>query len=170
MAFPRKKVEALITGLEDPLNVDLIKLLGLAAPEPLRAYWRTEIRSWLRKIARLRIKPNSEPASAEDLFAWLFDEPYGEVDPATIEALLEIEGQGFVHGAAPAAEIADRLRACHQALAPRLAAGDPAVDLIDGLTSDAWTSVRPAGSAGRSGAAVAHCAKTSHRRSRPCPR
>lgn len=51
MAYPRKKIEQIVTGLERPLNRHLLKLIGLAAPEATRAVWRKEVKRWLLEIA-----------------------------------------------------------------------------------------------------------------------
>ena len=59
MAYPRKYVENIIIGLEDPLNEHLVKLIGFDFPTEQRAHFRREVRTWLAKIQRLRMKPDS---------------------------------------------------------------------------------------------------------------
>ena len=59
MAYPRKYVENIIIGLEDPLNQHLVKLVGFGFPTEQRGHFRREVRTWLAKIQRLRIKPDS---------------------------------------------------------------------------------------------------------------
>ena len=54
MAYPRKYVENIIIGLEDPLNEHLVKLIGFDFPTEQRAHFRREVRTWLSKIRRLR--------------------------------------------------------------------------------------------------------------------
>ena len=62
MVLPRKAVEQIILGLYDPINAHLVKLVGFEFPPELRQHFRRELRSWLRKIERLRFKPNTESA------------------------------------------------------------------------------------------------------------
>lgn len=133
MAYSRKKAEQIVTALEDPLNVHLLKLLGLDAPAATRAVWRREIKSWLRRIAAIALKPDNKRLSSADLYAWLYDEPFGGAEARNVEAVLALEGEGFSRAAASSTELAARLQALHLALAARLAVGDGAADLIDAL-------------------------------------
>jgi hypothetical protein len=59
VAYPRKYVENIIIGLEDPLNEHLVKLIGFDFPAEQRAHFRREVRTWLAKIQSLRMKPDS---------------------------------------------------------------------------------------------------------------
>jgi len=56
MALPRKLVESTILGLYDPINHHLVKLIGFDFPPELRQHFRRELRTWFRKIQRLRDK------------------------------------------------------------------------------------------------------------------
>jgi hypothetical protein len=47
MAYPRKYVENIIIGFEDPLNEHLIKLIGFDFSAEQRAHSRREIRTLL---------------------------------------------------------------------------------------------------------------------------
>lgn len=132
MAYPRRKIEQIVTGLERPLNRHLLKLVGLAAPEPTRAVWRKEVKRWLLEIASLRLKPSNRMLAAETLFEWLFEEPFGGAEARNAGALLALEADAFPQTLG-GAEAAVRLRALHEALTLRLAVGDPGFDLIDPL-------------------------------------
>jgi hypothetical protein len=59
MALPRKAVEQIILSLYYPINTHLVQLVGFEFPPELQQHFRRELRSWLRKIERLRFKPNS---------------------------------------------------------------------------------------------------------------
>ena len=59
MAYPRKYLEHIIIGLEDPLNQHLVKLAGFDFPLEQRRHFRREVRNWLDKIQRLRLKPDN---------------------------------------------------------------------------------------------------------------
>ena len=50
-------MQQIILGLTDPLNQHLIKLAGFQFPAEQRQHFRREVRTWLDKIQRLRIKP-----------------------------------------------------------------------------------------------------------------
>ena len=60
MAYPKRYVEHIITGLEDPLNQHLIKLVGFDFAPELREHFRQECEASLDKIQRLRMKPNNQ--------------------------------------------------------------------------------------------------------------
>jgi len=44
MAYPRKYVENIIIGVEDPLNQHLVKLVGFDFPTEQRGHFRREVR------------------------------------------------------------------------------------------------------------------------------
>jgi hypothetical protein len=50
MTYPRKYVENIIIGLEDPLNQHLVKLIGFDFPAEPRGHFRREVRTWLANI------------------------------------------------------------------------------------------------------------------------
>lgn len=57
MAFTRKKASQIVTGLERPLNRDVLKLAALEATAETGAVWTRDVKRWLREIAALRPKP-----------------------------------------------------------------------------------------------------------------
>lgn len=135
LAYPRHKAEAIVTGLERPLNRHLLKLMGFDAPERTRKVWRYEVETWLTEIAAIRLKDDNRRLPARDLFDWLFDEPFGGVEVENVEALLRLTARRdkLVRNRRSADEIAEALRDLHARLAERLAAGDTGMDLIEAL-------------------------------------
>src|SRR6201993_1560034 len=89
MAYPRKYVENIIIGLEDPLNEHLVKLIGFDFPAEQRANFRREARTWLPKIQRLRMKPDRRTGSFKFYYDLLFDYPFGGVELPNARALME---------------------------------------------------------------------------------
>src|SRR5271165_3880334 len=63
------------TGLADPLNEHLIKLVGFEFSPELRQHFRQELDTWLDKIQRLRIKPNNRTGTPKFYYDLLFDYP-----------------------------------------------------------------------------------------------
>ena len=59
MSYPRRVVETIINGLQDPLNQHLIKLVGFEFTPELREHFRQECEAWLDRIQRLRLKPHN---------------------------------------------------------------------------------------------------------------
>lgn len=132
MAYSRKKAEQIVTGLERPLNRHLVKLIAFDAPPQTRAVWKRELGRWLREIAAIRVKPHMTHLKPKDLSDWLYEEPFGGVEEINTRFLIEDESEGF-RVVRDAAATAQRLRELHQALGARLAAGDPAADLVEAL-------------------------------------
>jgi hypothetical protein len=124
MAYGKRKAELIVTGLEDPINVHLIKLLAVADGARADAHWRHELVTWLTKIARIRLKPSGRPAPAPFYYRILFDEPYGGTELANVGAQLGLLRRD--HALRPdvdAAEIVRRLAAFHAGFARACAAG-----------------------------------------------
>jgi hypothetical protein len=77
MSYPRALVQQIILELTDPLNQHLVKLAGFQFPPEQRQHFRREVRTWLDKIQRLRIKPQHRPGSFKFYYDLLFDYPFG---------------------------------------------------------------------------------------------
>jgi hypothetical protein len=73
MSYPRKYVEHIFIGLEDPLNQHLIKLAGFDFCSEQRQHFRAEVRSWLNKLQRLRLKPDNRTGWFKFYYDLLFD-------------------------------------------------------------------------------------------------
>ena len=132
MALPRKLVEQVILGLYDPINAHLVKLAGFDFPLELRQHFRRELRSWLRKIQRVRFKPSNRTGSPKFYFDLLFDYPFGGVEVRNMRLIMD-EITDEYETARPAKspeEMVEWLRAFHTQLAQRLHNGEDVLDLI----------------------------------------
>src|SRR3954471_2593774 len=89
MALPRKLVEHTLLGLYDPINSHLTKLVGFDFSPDLRQHFRRELRTWLRKIQTLRMKPNNRTGSAKFYFDLLFDYPFGGVEIRNMRSIMD---------------------------------------------------------------------------------
>jgi hypothetical protein len=91
MAVPRKKAEQQVSGLEWPINLHLVKLLGLEVPEATRTAWKRELREWCGQIATLRIKPANRTLPAATLMTWLHDERFEGSEVQNVSAMLALQ-------------------------------------------------------------------------------
>ena len=132
MAYPRKLVEHTILGLQAPLNRHLIKLVAFDFPPETRAHFRGELRTWLRDIQTLRIKPNNRPGSFKFYFDLLFDYPFGGVEVQNVKILMNAVSEDYenVRPIKKPEEMVEWLRDFHTRLAERLHNGEDVLDLI----------------------------------------
>jgi hypothetical protein len=132
MALPRKLVESTILGLYDPVNQHLVKLVGYDFPPELRNHFRRELRTWLRKIQRLRIKPLSRTGSVKFYFDLLFDYPFGGVEVRNMRLIMDEIADDYENAQPTKSpeEMVEWLRAFHATLAERLHDGEDVLDLI----------------------------------------
>jgi hypothetical protein len=131
MALPRKLVETTILGLQDPVNEHLVKLIGFDLPDGQRQHFRRELRTWFRKIRRLRIKPNNRPGSVKFYFDLLFDYPFGGVEVENMRSIIdEISEEYDARSTKTAEELVAWLRKFHQELAERLHNREDVLDMI----------------------------------------
>jgi hypothetical protein len=130
---PRKKAEQLVTGLEDPLNVHVLKLLALDVPEDTRRVWKRELMTWARRIAAIRLKPDERCLPKDDLYRWLYEEPYGATAAENVAAVLAIEGSDFQRNPLGLDEIVQRHNAVVEGLAEHFSRGNPAQEVIAAL-------------------------------------
>lgn len=93
MAYPRKYAENIIIGLEDPLNEHLVKLVGFDFPAEHRNHFRRDVRTWLGKIQRLRMNPDSRTGSVKFYYDLLFDYPFGGVEVQNMRTMMDVIGQ-----------------------------------------------------------------------------
>src|SRR6266478_9401660 len=126
MAYPTKYVENIIIGLEDPLNQYLVKLIGFDFPAEQRGHFRREVRTWLAKIQRLRMKPDSRTGSFKFYYDLLFDYPFGGVELQNMRKIMDfiIREYGQVQPKKTPEEMVEWLRAFHTELAERLHNGE----------------------------------------------
>ena len=131
MTYPIKYVENIIIGLEDPLNQHLVKLVGFGFPTEQRGHFRREVRTWLAKIQRLRIKPDSRTGSFKFYHDLLFDYPFGGVEIQNMRTMMDLIREEY--DLAPAKspeELVEWLQQFHTRLADRLHHGQAVLDLV----------------------------------------
>ena len=131
MAYPRKYVENIIIGLEDPLNEHLAKLIGFDFPAEQRAHFRREVRTWLAKIQRLRMKRGNRTGSFKFYYDLLFEYPFGGVELQNTRTIMDLIGEEY--GLRPTKspdELAEWLQQFHAKLAERLHQGQTVLDLV----------------------------------------
>jgi hypothetical protein len=131
MAYPRKYLEHIIIGLEDPLNQHLVKLAGFVFSQEQRRHFQREVRSWLGKIQRLRLKPDNRTGSSKFYYDLLYDYPFGGVEVQNIRTMMNLIGEEY--GLRPSKspeEVVEWLRKFHAGLADRLHNGESVLDLV----------------------------------------
>jgi hypothetical protein len=131
MAYPRKYLEHIIIGLEEPLNQHLVKLAGFEFPQEQRWRFQREVRSWLDKIQRLRLKPDNRTDSSKFYYDLLYDYPFGGVEVQNIRTMINLIGEenGLRPSKSPE-ELVEWLRQFHAGLADRLHNGESVLDLV----------------------------------------
>ena len=132
MSYPKRYVEQIITGLADPINEHLIKLVGFEFAPELRQHFRQELDTWLDKIQRLRMKPNNRTGAPKFYYDLLFDYPFGGVEVRNTRSVMDLISRRY-QGIQPARtpeEVVGWLRDFHTALAQRLSAGEAVLDMI----------------------------------------
>ncbi len=137
MSLPKRHAELRLLGLEPPLNEHILKLLAFDMPAERRAYFRKEVRKWLREIQTIRLKDSDKPGKASWYYGLLYDGPFGNVEERNVATVCEgiedyYEGS-LVRNATPIPALVERLRAFHGALAERAARGEPLVELAETL-------------------------------------
>lgn len=132
MAYPRKLVEQVILGLHGPINEHLVKLVGFDFAPDVRQHFRRELRTWLRKIERMRFKPSNRPGSSKFYFDLLFDYPFGGVEVRNMRLIMDDIGDEYeiTRPTKTPEEMVGWLREFHTTLAERLHAGEDVLDLI----------------------------------------
>src|SRR5260370_22465830 len=119
MAYPQKLARDIIIGIADPIN---------------EHHFRTELRSCLNKIQRIRLKPNARTGSFKFYFDHLFDYPFGGVEIHNTRALMEFiasEYDGIRPTISPE-EMAIWLKDFHTKLAQALHNGEAVLDIVPG--------------------------------------
>ena len=132
MAYPKRYVEQIVTGLADPINEHLIKLIGFEFSPELRHHFKQELDTWLDKIQRLRMQPNNRTGAPKFYYDLLFDYPFGGVEVRNTQSIMGLISRRH-EGIAPAKkpeEVAAWLHDFHAALAQRLSAGEMVLDMI----------------------------------------
>jgi len=133
MSIRKKKAEQIVSGLEQPINLHLLKLLGCTASPETRSHWKRELETWLLRIAAITLKPDDTPIPAKVAWQWLYDETFGGSEVRNAEMMLRFLARDYPRNDIATPEIAARLRSIHQQLAVRIARNDPGLDIIDAL-------------------------------------
>jgi hypothetical protein len=132
MVYPSKYVEHIFLGLEDPLNQHLIKLAGFNFPPGQQQHFQVEIRDWLNKLQRLRIKPNNRTGSFKFYYDLLFDYPFGGVELQNMRILMQLiteQDPGITATKSPE-ELVVWLKQFHPRLAEHLHNGEAVLDML----------------------------------------
>jgi hypothetical protein len=132
MAYPRQVAREILIGAAEPINQHLVKLVGFPFPEELRQHFRKELRSWLNRIQRLRLKPDTRTGSVKFYFDPLFDYPFGGIEVPNMRALMEFISSEYegVRPNLPPEEMAAWLKRFHTRLAEALHNGQAVLDLL----------------------------------------
>jgi len=133
ISYPRALAQQIILGPTDPLNQHLIKLAGFPFPPEQRQHFRSEVRTWLDKIQRLRLKPQHRPGSFKFYYDLLFDYPFGGVEVQNMRTMMDLirEEYGLQPSKSPE-ELVECLQQFHATLADRLHQGEGVLDLVPG--------------------------------------
>ena len=132
MSYPRKYVEHIFIGLEDPLNQHLIKLVGFDFPPEQRQHFRAEVRTWLNKLQRLRLKPNNRTGSFKFYYDLLFDYPFGGVELQNMRIMMQLISEQYndIQPTKSPEDLVVWLKAFHTRLSQALHIGETVVDLM----------------------------------------
>ena len=131
MSYPRGYLRRRIEGLERPLNLHLVKLLGFDFGRDERDHFRREISDWLEDIGSWRLKPHDQQPSAKLYYNHLFDYPFGGSEIRNVTALMQrIERDYHVKSVVDPSRVADQLQQLHWQLADRLSRNAAFADLL----------------------------------------
>ena len=132
MSYPRRVLETIINGLQDPLNHHLIKLVGFEFTPELREHFRQECEAWLDRIQRLRLKPHNRPGTFMFYYDLLYDYPFGGVEIENMQSMMDFIARRYpgVPASKTAQQMVEWLRAFHNELAQHLSDRRPVLDMI----------------------------------------
>jgi hypothetical protein len=132
MAYPQKVARDIIIGMADPINQHLVKLVGFQFAPDLRQHFRAELRSWLNKIQRIRLKPNVRTGSFRFYFDPLFDYPFGGIEVQNMRALMEYISSEYdgIRPVMSPEDMAVWLKEFHTNLARALHSGETVLNLV----------------------------------------
>jgi len=133
MSFRNKKAEQIVSGLEQPINLHLLKLLGCLAGPETRQHWKRELETWSLRIAAITLKPDDTPIPAKVVYQWLYDEPFGGSEQRNVEMMLRFLAREHPRNQIDTPAIVEHLRSIHERLAERIAQNDPGEDVIEAL-------------------------------------
>src|SRR4051812_35444063 len=100
MAFPKKRVEHTILGLQPPLNRHLVKLIAFDFPPEMRRHFRHEVENWLEEFQSLRFKPSNRTGSPKFHLDLLCDYPFDGVEIQNMRWIMDLVRRQY-EGARP---------------------------------------------------------------------
>jgi hypothetical protein len=133
MSIRERKAEQIVSGLEQPINLHLLKLLGSQADPDMRQHWKRELETWLLRIAAITLKPDDTPIPAKVVYQWLYDETFGGSEQRNVEMMLRFLARDYPRNEVDTSSIVAHLRSIHEQLAQRIARNDPGADIVDAL-------------------------------------
>jgi len=133
MSVRNKKAEQIVGGLEQPINLHLLKLLGSQAGPELRQHWKREPETWLLRIAAITLKPDNTPIPGKLVYQWLYDETFGGSEQRNVDMMLRFLARDYPRNEVDTPTIVTRLQSVHERLARSLARNDPGMEIIDAL-------------------------------------
>jgi hypothetical protein len=133
MSVRKKKAEQIVSGLEQPINLHLLKLLGCLVGPEMRQHCKRELETWLLRIAAITLKPDDTPIPAKVVYQWLYDETFGGSEQRNTEMMLRFLARDYPRNSVDTTTIVARLRSVHEQLAQRISQNDPGLDIIDAL-------------------------------------
>jgi len=133
MSIKKKKAEQIVGGLEQPINLHLLNLLGCRASPEMRQHWKRELETWLLRIAAITLKPEDTPIPAKVAYQWLYDETFGGSEQRNVEMMLHFLARDYPRNEVDTPTIVTHLRSIHEQLAQRIARNDPGTDIVDAL-------------------------------------
>jgi hypothetical protein len=96
MAYTQKKAERVITGLEKPINDNLLKLWAISSPFD-REVWIDGLVDWIDEIGEIVLRPNNARPPHTFYYKLLFFEPFGGGSgmPNVLSRLRRLQRQGL---------------------------------------------------------------------------
>ncbi|CAM6054487.1 unnamed protein product [Sphagnum tenellum] len=133
MSVRRRKAEQIVSGLEQQINLHLLKLLGFQADKFTRQHWKRELETWLLRIAGMTLKPDDKPIPANVVYEWLYDEMFGGSEIRNVAMMLCFLGRDYQRNDVDVTTISNRLQSIHLQLAECIAKNDPGQEIIGQL-------------------------------------
>lgn len=88
MASSRVQAIRTMDALADEIIEHLVKI-AVINNEELRKHWHKEVRTWLNKIAMIRLKPDNKPVSAELIMHSLKSTAFQEIPEQYINLVID---------------------------------------------------------------------------------
>jgi hypothetical protein len=108
-----------------------VKLIGFDFPPEQRGHFRGAARTWLAKIRRLRMKPDSRTGSFKFYYARLFDYPFRGTEVQNMRTMMDLIGEEYgLHATTSPEELVAWLQRFHTQFADRLHNGEAVLDPV----------------------------------------